>query len=223
MSKNITTILANGTGQRFMSSVPKQFHKINDKMIIEYVIEAAKTSKTNDKIVIATNQKAFCDYLKILSDKYPVEFLEGGDTRNQTLNNVLTYIKQQYPDSEKLIVCDAVRPLLSAELIDQYFSLLDDYDAVVTAQHITDSLGSYLFKEVDRSQYYLMQSPEAFRFPLLSSVFNENSNLTEVTQQLPDGSSIYLNFEFVNNYKLTYPEDLVFLKTMIDNRNSVHN
>ena len=100
---------------------------------------------------------------------------------------------------------------------------LDDYDAVVTAQHITDSLGSYLFKEVDRSQYYLMQSPEAFRFPLLSSVFNENSNLTEVTQQLPDGSSIYLNFEFVNNYKLTYPEDLVFLKTMIDNRNSVHN
>ena len=215
---NITAILANGTGQRFMSSVPKQFHKIDEKMVIEYVIEAAASAHLNDRIVIATNQEEFSEYLAILSDKYPVEFMEGGATRNQTLKNVLSYIAEKYPECGKLIVCDAVRPLVSKEIIDQYFRLLDAHDAVVTAQHITDSLGSYLFKEVDRSKYYLMQSPEAFRFLLLNEVFDENSYLTEVTQQLPDNASIYLNFEFVNNFKLTFPEDLVYLKAILQNK-----
>ena len=215
---NITAILANGTGQRFMSSVPKQFHKIDDKMVIEFVIEAARAAELNDRIVIATNQREFSEYLSVLSDKYPVEFMEGGATRNQTLKNVLSYIADRYPECGKLIVCDAVRPLITKNIINQYFEWLDEHDAVVTAQRITDSLGSYLFKEVDRSKYYLMQSPEAFRFALLNEVFDEHSPLTEVTQQLPDGSSIYLNFEFVNNFKLTYPEDLIYLKAILQSK-----
>ena len=42
---NIVAILANGIGKRFVSNIPKQFHKINGKMVIEYVIEAVLSSK----------------------------------------------------------------------------------------------------------------------------------------------------------------------------------
>lgn len=216
---NIVAILANGVGQRFGSNIPKQFHKINGKMVIEYVIESIISADTIDKLVIATNVEANSVYLADLCTQNDIDLIEGGDTRNRTLKNVLNYIYDNY-NADKLIVCDAVRPMITGELIDDYFSLLNDNDAVVTAQKITDSLGCYDFQKVDRERYYLMQSPEGFKFKLLYDSFDSESPLTEVTQQLPEGSKIHLYFDFNNNFKLTYPADLKYLEALVTARDN---
>lgn len=174
---NIVTILANGVGSRFKSNIPKQFHKVNGKMVIEYVVESICYSNKTDKIIIATNVEANSVYLADICAQNDIDVIEGGETRNNTLKNVIDYIKENYRCSN-LIVCDAVRPMITGELIDKYFGLLNDNDAVVTAAKITDSLGCYDLHQVDRERYYLMQSPEAFRFPLLAENFDENSLLT---------------------------------------------
>lgn len=216
---NIVAILANGVGARFGSNVPKQFHRVNGKMVIEYVIESILSSQQTDKLVIATNIDANSVYLADICAADNIDMIEGGATRNQTLKNVIDYVDANY-DCSKLIVCDAVRPMISAELIDKYFSFLDDNAAVVTAQKITDSLGSYDFQKVDRERYYLMQSPEGFDFRLLKDSFDAASTLTEVTQQLPDNSKIKLYFNFTNNFKLTYPADLKYLEALIKDRDN---
>ncbi|MBR7072368.1 MAG: 2-C-methyl-D-erythritol 4-phosphate cytidylyltransferase [Eubacterium sp.] len=211
---NIVTILANGVGQRFGSSVPKQFHKVNGKMVIEYVIESVLSSKSTDKLVIATNVEANKVYFEEICKNNDIDLIEGGDTRNRTLKRVIDYIDSRY-NCKKLIVCDAVRPMITGELLDSYFAFLDENAAVVTAQKITDSLGCYDFQKVDRERYYLMQSPEGFDFPLLRDSFDSESKLTEVTQQLPEDSKIHLYFDFTNNFKLTYPADLKYLEALI--------
>lgn len=217
---NIVAILANGVGTRFGSDVPKQFHKVRGKMVIEYVIESILASKNTDKIVIATDIDANSPFLADICNKYDIDLISGGETRNQTLKKVLEHINSNY-FCNKLIVCDSVRPMITAELIDNYFNYLNDNAAVVTAQKITDSLGSYDFQKVDRERYYLMQSPEGFDFKLLYDCFDEESKLTEVTQQLPEDSSIKLYFDFNNNFKLTYPEDLKYLEAILTLRNDV--
>lgn len=216
---NIVAILANGVGSRFKSNIPKQFHKVNGKMVIEYVIETICQSDKTDKIIIATNIEANSVYLSDICSKNNIDMIEGGSTRNQTLKNVIDYIADKY-NCSKLIVCDAVRPMITSELMDKYFDFLDDSDAVVTAQKITDSLGCYDFLKVDRERYYLMQSPEGFAFPLLHKYFDENSPLTEVTQQLPKESKIHLYFDFNNNFKLTYPADLKYLEALVTARDN---
>ena len=216
---NIVAILANGIGSRFGSNIPKQFHKVKGKMVIEYVIESILSAETIDKIVIATNVKANSVYLADICSKNKIDMIEGGETRNRTLKNVLNYINENY-DAEKLIVCDAVRPMITGSLIDDYFSFLDDSAAVVTAQKITDSLGCYDFQKVDRERYYLMQSPEGFNFKLLYDNFDSESPLTEVTQQLPENSKIHLYFDFNNNFKLTYPADLKYLEALVTARDN---
>lgn len=216
---NIVAILANGVGARFGSNVPKQFHRVNGKMVIEYVIESIVNSSSTDKLVIATNVEANSVYLADICAKYDIDMIEGGDTRNQTLKNVLNYINDTY-SCDKLIVCDSVRPMITAELMDDYFQYLDEYKAVVTAQKITDSLGCYNFQKVNREDYYLMQSPEGFDFKLLFDSFDEGSPLTEVTQQLPENSRIKLYFDFNNNFKLTYPADLKYLEALIKDRDN---
>lgn len=222
---NIVAILANGVGSRFGSNIPKQFHKVNGKMVIEYVIDSLIESDLTDKIVIASNISANFAYLGDICKMYNIDLIEGGDTRNRTLKNVIDHISKCY-DCDKLIVCDSVRPMITSSLIDDYFNYLKDYSAVVTAQKITDSLGSYDFSQVDRERYYLMQSPEGFDFPLLRDNFDSESCLTEVTQQLPPESRIKLYFDFNNNFKLTYPADLKYLEALIKDRDNdvdVHN
>ncbi len=216
---NVVAILANGVGQRFGSNIPKQFHKVNGKMVIEYVIESILSSESVDKLVIATNVEANSVYLSDICTLNGIDLIEGGSTRNRTLKNVIDYIDSNY-DCDKLIVCDAVRPMITGELIDSYFAFLDENDAVVTAQKITDSLGSYDFSQVDRERYYLMQSPEGFDFKKLRDSFDSESKLTEVTQQLPEDSKIYLYFDFNNNFKLTYPADLKYLEALVRARDN---
>ena len=214
---NIVTILANGVGARFGSNIPKQFHRINGKMVIEYVVDSIIESKIVDRIVIVTNVEENKSYLTNLALNNRIDFVDGGKTRNYSLYNALKYIHKNY-ECKKLIVCDAVRPMITGDLLDKYFSYLDDNAAVVTTQKITDSLGCYDISHVYRDRYYLMQSPEGFNFKLLYNSFDPESKLTEVTQQLPEESPIKLYFDFNNNYKLTYPTDLKYLEALINAR-----
>lgn len=216
---NVVVILASGVGSRFGSNVPKQFHKINGKMVIEYVVDAIFEAKTVDKVLIVTNIEANKSYLTNLAADDRVDFVNGGETRNYSLVNALQYINDNY-DCDKVIVCDAVRPMITGELMDKYFAFLDDNAAVVTAQAITDSLGCYDIQKVYRDRYYLMQSPEGFGFKLLYDNFDPESKLTEVTQQLPENSKIKLYFDFNNNFKLTYPADLKYLEALINARDN---
>ncbi|MCM1286164.1 MAG: 2-C-methyl-D-erythritol 4-phosphate cytidylyltransferase [Acetobacter sp.] len=216
---NIVVILANGIGARFGSNVPKQFHKINGKMVIEYVIDAILEAESVDKILVVTNIEANKSYLTAISALDKVDFTGGGDTRNMSLDNAIKFIDANYSCS-KMIVCDAVRPMITGELIDKYFDYLDNNTAVVTAQKITDSLGCYDIPQIHRDRYYLMQSPEAFDFETLRNSFDPDSTLTEVTQQLPEGSKIELYFDFTNNFKLTYPADLKYLEALINARDN---
>ena len=89
---NIVAILANGVGARFGSNIPKQFHKINGKMIIEYVVEAISTAKSVDKIVVVTNVEANKGFLSGLLQNEKVVLTDGGSTRNLSLKNALEFV-----------------------------------------------------------------------------------------------------------------------------------
>lgn len=212
---NIITMLASGVGNRFGGEVPKQFTIIKGRMLIEYVIDAVLDSKKADKIIIATDVSANEPILGDICKKNNIDMIQGSDTRNRSLQCVLDYIKETY-NCKKLIVVDAVRPMITGELMDEYFDRLDNADTVVTAQKVTDSLGCYDMHQCDRERYYLMSSPEAFGFDYLYNHYDCESSLVEVTQQFPEDCRIDLYFGFRNNMKLTYPEDLALLEALIE-------
>jgi len=203
MNMNIALILSGGVGRRFDETLPKQYHEINGKQVIAYVIDAVKEAKHIDKIIVAAHK----EYRDLIETRYGCEWTEAGNERNSSLKNGLEYVRRHY-DCGKIVVFDAVRPLLPPGLTDKYLELLDTYQAVTTARKITDSLGAYDTHQVDRERYYLMQSPEAFDFALLYRHFDENSRLTEVIHQLPEETKVFLCFDQFYNLKITYKEDL---------------
>ena len=212
---NAAMILSGGSGQRFQSALPKQYHRILGKMVIEYVVEAALSAKKIDTVLIVG---APSPALKRLLKKYPcVITAPGGSKRNETILNGLHTLNDLSCD--KVVILDAVRPLVTGELLDTYISLLEEgQEAVSTVQPITDSLGCLDAHEVDRSRYYLMQSPEAYDFHLLYRHFDPESPLTEVAHQLPKGLKLALYKDFPENPKLTYPWEKTYIAHCIRKR-----
>ena len=209
--KNIIMITAGGVGARFGSSVPKQYVKINGRQVISYVIEACKKSLEADAILVVAHPS----YHQEIIAEYGVDVTSSGEELNVTKRNGLDYIRDNSA-CEKLVVVDAVRPTVTTEVIDRFFRLLDNYDAVACARKITDSLGRYGEWVVNREEYYTLSTPEAFSFGLIDKHFEAASPLTESIQQLPPTSKVYLDFDVPYFDKLTYPEDMeklaLFLK-----------
>ncbi len=198
---NAALILSGGVGARFGSATPKQYIRIGGKMVIEHVICAAQAAGRIDTVLVAG---APCPWLRRLQKQYGFLTAPGGKTRNETLQNGLSALLAM--GCERVIILDAVRPLVTGVLLDEYVRLLEEgYDAVSTVQPITDSLGCLDCHEVDRSRYYLMQSPEGYDLPKLMQHFDPASPLTEVAHQLPSDSRICLYRDFPFNPKLTYP------------------
>lgn len=208
----VVLILGGGIGKRFGTVLPKQYNLIDGKPVIDYVIEAALQARQTDRIVVVCDPQ-YSNHSRYMNQGQ-VEIVPGGAERYDSLQNGLNYIERHY-DCQKLCILDAVAPFVYPELIDDYFERLDTADAVITCQKITGSLGNYAFDPLDREDYYITQSPEAFRFPLLLAHFDPHFPSTELAWQLPKDSKKYLNFNFPQNTKITYDFDLEYAARML--------
>ena len=211
--KNIIMITAGGVGERFGANVPKQYVEINGRQVISYVIDACRQSQLADAVLVVAHPNYHDDLVR----RYGIDVAASGPQLNDTKRNGLDYILQ-HSACEKLVVVDAVRPAVETKVIDKFFTLLDEYDAVASAHKITDSLGHYGEWVVNREEYYTLATPEGFRFNLIDKHFKADSPITESIQQLPDTSKVYLDFAVPYYDKLTYPEDLVKIQSVLSRR-----
>ncbi len=210
---NIIIIMSGGVGNRFGANIPKQYCLLNGRPVIDYVIDAAKGSKVADKVVVVCDPSCI-DYSEALKNS-GFDFAVNGKERLDSLKSAFDLIQEKYPECERIIILDAVGPFVTSELIDDYLTKLDDNDAVITCQKITGALGNYNYDPLDREEYYMTQSPEAFRFKTLIPHFTTTFPSQELAWQMPRETKKYLNFEFKNNLKLTYDFDLKYASYML--------
>lgn len=214
--KAIGIILAGGVGSRFGADRPKQYCKIFDKEMIWYSIDAFRKAQTIDDFIVIVG----ADEMQSgrLARDYGVTLVQGGSSRNQSFKNALDYIHEHFPDCDYIIENNAACPMITPELIDHFIGLLSEYDYVNTAYKITDALGSYKDRIANREDFYLIQAPDAYRFPLLYEHFDENSELCHPAHQLPLSTKEYRYFDYTDNYKVTYPDDIKIVEMMMTRR-----
>ncbi len=190
----------------------KQYNLIAGKPVIDYVIDAVECSQLTEKIIVVMDPQ-YSGYSEKLS-RSDFDFALNGQTRYESMYNGLKLIHENY-SCDKLVIVDAVAPFLYAELIDDYFRKLDEYDAVITAQKITGGFTDINNSRLDREKYIITQSPEGFKFGLLWANFDVNFPYQETAGMLPDDSTRYYNYNFRNNLKLTYDFELSYAEYML--------
>ena len=206
--------MSGGTGHRFGSEIPKQYTLLKGKPVIDYVLDEALASKVKDRIVVVMDPE-YKDFSEKLSEQ-TLEFAVNGPERLDSLKNAFDFINENHPDCEKIVILDAVAPFITSSLIDMYFKKLDTYDAVITCQKITGALGNYSYDPLDREDYYMTQSPEAFRYKTLLPHFRTDFPSQELAWQMPRETKKFLYFGFPENLKLTYAYQRQYAEYMLN-------
>ena len=163
---NIALILSGGTGTRLGSDIPKQYIKVRGRMIIDYCLETFINNENIDYIQIVAD-KAWRDELDISNEKFK-GFSNPGANRQLSIYNGLTDIKKYADDDSLVMIHDAARPLLKAELINACFDAASSFDGVIPVLPMKDTVylsedGRRISSLIDRSSIYAGQAPEVFK------------------------------------------------------------
>jgi 2-C-methyl-D-erythritol 4-phosphate cytidylyltransferase len=208
---NVALILSGGSGQRFGTDIPKQYQDLCGKMVVQYVIEAAKNASSVNKILAVAD----ANYVDMFNTHFNIECTLGGKSRNESLKCGLENIKNNYPYCRKVILLVSARPFITPQIIDDFFTLLEKEDCVVAAYKVVEFLGSHDKTEFDREKFFLMAAPFAFNFEKLFAIFDDKKEDHEVAQFAKTGYNIYKYYDFYGNLKITYKKDLELAKLLI--------
>lgn len=201
--KNVVLVMSGGSGTRFGADKPKQYCDMKGRPVIEYVLDACKLSNNTDQVVIVTAQ----EYVDSIREQYGYPTTKGGVDRTESLYNGLQYVAAHYA-CEKVIIINAVCPLVVESQIDKYFDLLDQYDYVLTCWKMTSTLHRYDGQMVDRNDYFHVMEPEAYNFKKLHSNYKVDYPVPYVFHQMPKDSKPFYCFDYPYTMKLTYGRDL---------------
>jgi 2-C-methyl-D-erythritol 4-phosphate cytidylyltransferase len=149
----------------------------------------------------------------------------GGETRSQSVAAGLETV-----DADVVVVHDAARPLVTAELVDAVLAdLLDDADcaAVVAAAPVTDTIkqvarGREVDRTLDRSSLWAAQTPQAFRAEALREALASTELLAQATDDAMlverIGGKVLLHEAPAENLKVTTPHDLRVAEMLLAER-----
>ncbi len=219
---NLAIILSGGTGNRFNSPLPKQLHTINNKSIIELSVEKFVNVKLFDSIIVVSHKDLIKKTIKLLPYKNII-FTKGGITRQESVFNGLKEAAKFKP--KNIIIHDAVRPFFSEKLIKELLKNLKDHDGVIPSVNIYDSIRYDLknnYKDVDRENLKLIQTPQAFKFKSIFEAhrkFKKNNFTDDSLILYKLKNSIKLIKGELSNFKITTKEDLKFGELLIKGEN----
>ena len=203
-------LLAGGNSARFKSDVPKQYHKIAEKTLIDISLTKIKDFKEIKKIVFVYNRK-HKKYLNGINLKN-VKLIVGGKTRSESTYNALTYLQKQ-KNIDKVLIHDAARPNFSKKLIKNIFMSSRKNRTVIPILKLQDALKKKYKKNntlsMKRDNFFTTQTPQCFN---LNEIFKLHKN--DKKKYVDDDFSLINNnkVKFIggekNNFKITSQEDL---------------
>lgn len=226
-------ILSGGMGTRFGSEIPKQYIEIYDRPIISYCIERLLGHEeiTAIQIVAAVQwQELILKCIEKYDDKGKFHgFSKPGENRQLSIYNGLGDIRRYMDDSDVVLIHDAARPLLSAQLITDCLAAMVGHDGVLPVLSMKDTVysstdGKRISALLNRSEIYAGQAPEVFK---IGAYYEANRRLFPDRIRLINGSTepaVMAGMDIAMipgdecNFKITTGEDLEHLFKIIGKR-----
>lgn len=228
----IGAVLASGTGSRMKSDIPKQFLGLCGKPVFLYSVEAFLKSPLVDCVIVCVSEeysdfakKCVCDYL---SSEKEIVYVAGGNSRGESLLNVLRYCDENNMLDSIILTHDSVRPFIDDEIIADSIDKCREYGAAITCKpatdtiFITDSEGKFIRAVPDRPTVCHAQTPQTFR---TNELYDAIKSLPEsVYLKMTDAGSVYAYCGKTvavakgseDNIKITYPGDLPLAESIAE-------
>ncbi|MGE0040104.1 MAG: 2-C-methyl-D-erythritol 4-phosphate cytidylyltransferase [Vicinamibacterales bacterium] len=212
-------IAAGGRGVRVGAGEPKQFLAIGGRSLLEWSVEACLGSPRVDEVVVALPADRLGDpppFLRAPRSK-PVTLVAGGARRQDSVRNAVVSLGGR---AGIIVVHDAARPFVSADLIARAVDAAEAHGAALAALPVTDTVkqagpagddGRRVEATLPRERIFLAQTPQAFRREVLEAAFEAcgDADVTdEATLVERAGGTVWLVDGERENLKVTTADDL---------------
>jgi 2-C-methyl-D-erythritol 4-phosphate cytidylyltransferase/2-C-methyl-D-erythritol 2,4-cyclodiphosphate synthase len=225
-------VAAGGQGARLGGGELKQLRLVGGRAILERSVSAFVAHPAITEVIVALPQYLVDDpppYLRGQADAAkPVRLVAGGERRQDSVANAF---RAAAPASELIVIHDAARPFVSADVITRTIEAAVESGAAVAALQARDTVKHAdgpaeagrpvrVVKEtIARETIFLAQTPQAFRRDVLAAAFDyatlthaEGTDEAALAERA--GHTVRLVDGDASNIKITTPEDLVLAEAI---------
>jgi 2-C-methyl-D-erythritol 4-phosphate cytidylyltransferase len=221
----VTAVLpAAGLGTRMGAETPKQFLALDGVPLLLFTLRRLAACPLITDFVIATRTEEIDSVTSsVEAEKFaqPVSVVRGGDTRQDSVANALAELS---PESDFILVHDAVRPLVTLNQIERVIAEAEACDAAILGIPAMDTVKevkraslptdvALITATIPRERVVLAQTPQVFRASLLLEAFARArqdgvtaSDEAGLVERL--GRDVHVVVGAERNLKITRPGDM---------------
>ena len=222
-------IIAGGSGHRMGQDIPKQFINVYDKPVIVYTMEAFQKHPEIDTIGVVCIEgweQVLWAYAKQFNISKLRFIVPGGKNGQDSIRNGVYELEKHYNKDDIVLIHDAIRPMVSAEIISDNIRVASEYGNAITvipcaeAMMVTEdgiiSTGSY-----PRDQLKRTQTPQAFHIGDICDLHRKaleagiTNSVASCTLMIEMGKQVYFSAGSEKNIKLTTVEDIDIFKALL--------
>jgi 2-C-methyl-D-erythritol 4-phosphate cytidylyltransferase len=203
----------------------KQFTELAGTPILVHTLRRFAAVKEVTEIWVALReneiegfrQRLRQDFADLLKTK--IELVVGGEHRQQSVEHALNAITAA-PD-DIVLVHDAVRPFVTAEIIHEVIDAAKKYGAAIAGLPAVDTVkqvertakGAIIKSTIPRAGVVLAQTPQGFRFDVIRKIFDEATadgflGTDEASMAERSGHEVAVVMGSPKNIKITTPGDM---------------
>lgn len=227
--KTIALLIAGGAGNRMHQDIPKQFITVNERPVIIYTLEAFEAHPEIDAIAVVCIEgwdQVLWAYAKQFNIKKLKYVVPGGKNGQDSIRNGVFELEKHYNPEDLVLIHDAIRPMVSAEIISDNIRVAREYgnaitvipcaEAMLQTEDGITSVGSY-----PRNQLKRTQTPQAFRIGDICDLHRKaleagiTNSVASCTLMIEMGKQVYFSVGSEKNIKLTTVEDIDIFKALL--------
>lgn len=165
-------LLLGGSGTRFASHTPKQFHAIGGRPLFMYALLQFLEIKDFFSVILVVHRdwiNFVTQEIQALPKKQIIQVIPAGRTRQESS---FLALKACPPKTEYVVIHDGVRPFVSKEILQRNISQVLECLAVDTCIASADTIvkqteGHWIHSIPKRENFLRGQTPQSFFFPLI--------------------------------------------------------
>ena len=202
-------LLAAGNSSRSALPYNKVLHLIEDKPIIYLSASNFINDERCNKILLVCKEEEINTFKEVFVGIDKIEYVIGGNTRQESVNNALTHI-----DSDYVLIHDGARPYYSSNLLNEIVDKLNDHNAVIPAIKVIDTLKvvkvNKVVKTLNREEVVRVQTPQGFKTSLIKTAHNKaiKNTYTDDSSMVEElNEEVFVVEGETTNIKFTIKED----------------
>ena len=215
-------IAAGGRGARFGAGRPKQLLLLGGRPILQRSIEAFARHAMIGQVVVALPSDLVSQPPSYLMDgSADLILVEGGERRQDSVARAFARLD---PLTDIVVIHDAARPLVSADLIRRTIDAAVEHGAAIAALAARDTVKradaqAMITATLPRHEIFLAQTPQAFQVGVLRAALASATGDSDATDEAMlaerAGYPVRLVEGDPRNLKITTPDDLAMAESLL--------